>query len=217
MLRLQLKRQLANFALDIDVECRYPVTAIFGPSGSGKTSLLNAVAGLLKPDAGEIAIDDTPLFSSANNIDLAPEKRGVGYVFQNDLLFPHLSVEENLRYGHDLLPAVARRFAPAQIVELLEIGTLLARRPGNLSGGERQRVALGRALLSSPQLLLMDEPLAALDRPLRERVLPYLIRIRDEFSIPMIYVSHDPAEVNAIADWVLVLDQGRVVRRGPTA
>ena len=214
MLRLQLKRQLADFTLDIDVECRYPVTAIFGPSGSGKTSLLNAVAGLLKPDAGEIAIDDTPLFSSANNIDLAPEKRGVGYVFQNDLLFPHLSVEENLRYGHDLLPAVARRFAPAQIVELLEIGTLLARRPGNLSGGERQRVALGRALLSSPQLLLMDEPLAALDQGLKSRIIPYLRHIRDELTIPILYVSHSVAEILELTGQVLVLDRGRAVAHG---
>ena len=214
MLRLQLRRQLAEFALDIEIECRYPVTAVFGPSGSGKTSLLNAVAGLLRPDAGEIAIDGVLLFSSVNNIDLAPEKRGVGYVFQDDLLFPHLSVEENLRYGHDLLPAVARRFEPVHIVDLLEIGALLSRRPGNLSGGERQRVALGRALLSSPRLLLMDEPLAALDQGLKSRIIPYLRHVRDELEIPILYVSHSVAEILELTGQVVVLDRGQIVSHG---
>ena len=214
MLRLQIERQLADFALDIDVECRDPVTAIFGPSASGKTSLLNTIAGLLKPDAGEIAIDGASLFSSVNNIDLTPEKRGVGYVFQNDLLFPHLSVEENLRYGHDLLPTVARRFEPAHIIDLLEIGALLTRRPGNLSGGERQRVALGRALLSSPQLLLMDEPLAALDQGLKSRIIPYLRYVRDELKIPTLYVSHSVAEILELTGQVIVLDHGRVIAHG---
>ena len=214
MLRLKFQHQLAHFALDVDLECRYPVTAVFGPSGAGKTSLLNIVAGLLHPDAGEIAVDDTTLFSLAQSIDLPPEKRGIGYVFQDDLLFPHLSVAENLRYGHDLLPATSRRFEFTQIVDLLEIGPLLSRRPIHLSGGERQRVALGRALLSSPRLLLMDEPLASLDQGLKSRIISYLRHVRDELQIPILYVSHSVAEILELTGQVIVLNKGQVIAHG---
>ena len=214
MLRLSLKLQLAHFALDVDVECRYPVTAVYGPSGAGKTSLLNIVAGLRRPDAGEIAIAGEVLYSSAQRVDLPPEKRGVGYVFQDDLLFPHLSVAENLCYGRDLLAAADRRFELAQIVDLLEIGPLLPRRPGHLSGGERQRVALGRALLSSPRLLLMDEPLASLDQGLKSRIIPYLRHIRDDLQIPILYVSHSVAEILELTGQVIVLNKGRVIAHG---
>ena len=214
MLRLQLQRRLADFALDVDIECHYPVTAVFGPSGAGKTSLLNMVAGLLQPDAGEIAVDDHILFSTAQRIDLPPEKRGIGYVFQEDLLFPHLNVEENLRYGRDLLPLAARRFELAQIVELLEIGPLLARHPAHLSGGERQRIALGRALLASPRLLLMDEPLASLDQGLKSRIIPYLRHIRDDLQIPILYVSHSVAEILELTGQVIVLNKGQVIAHG---
>ncbi len=214
MLRLSLQRQLAHFTLDIDVQCRYAITAIYGPSGAGKTSLLNMVAGLLRPDSGEIMLDDQVLFSTEKKIDLPPEKRRIGYVFQDDLLFPHLTVEANLCYGHDLLPASERRFAPAQIVDLLQLGPLLARKPRNLSGGERQRVALGRALLASPLLLLMDEPLASLDQGLKSRIIPYLRHIRSELEIPILYVSHSVAEILELTGQVIVLDQGRVLAHG---
>jgi molybdate transport system ATP-binding protein len=214
VLRLRLQHRLAHFALDIDVQCRYAITAIYGPSGAGKTSLLNMVAGLLRPDSGEIVLDDKVLFSRAQNIDLAPEKRRIGYVFQDELLFPHLTVEANLRYGHDLLPANERRFAPAQIVELLQLGPLLERKPRKLSGGERQRVALGRALLSSPLLLLMDEPLASLDQGLKSRIIPYLRHIRRELEIPILYISHSVAEILELTSQVIVLDQGRVLAHG---
>ena len=214
MLRLRAQRQLGRFALDVDIECHHAVTAIYGPSGAGKTSLLNLVAGLVRPDAGEISLDGQTLFSSTQRIDLPPEHRRIGYVFQDDLLFPHLSTEENLCYGRDLLPAAARRFALEQIVDLLEIGPLLKRRPGHLSGGERQRVALGRALLTSPRLLLMDEPLASLDQGLKNRIIPYLCHVRDALQIPILYVSHSVAEILELTSQVVVLDRGQVVAHG---
>ncbi|MEW6750490.1 MAG: molybdenum ABC transporter ATP-binding protein [Candidatus Latescibacterota bacterium] len=214
LLRLQVWRQLAHFRLEVDLTCRYPVTAVFGPSGAGKTSLLNMVAGLMRPDEGVIRIDDVCLFSSAEGIDLPPERRRIGYVFQDDLLFPHLSVEANLRYGYDRLPASGRRFDPERVVELLEVGPLLHRLPRHLSGGERQRVALGRALLASPRLLLMDEPLASLDQGLKSRIIPYLRHIRSDLGIPILYVSHSVAEILELTGQVVVLDQGRVAGHG---
>ncbi len=214
MLRLNLEHHLANFALSVDLECCYATTALYGPSGAGKTSLLNMIAGLLRPDRGEIIVDGNVLFSSERSIDRPPEQRGIGYVFQQDLLFPHLSVERNLRYGYDLLPSAARRFALNQIVDLLEIGPLLERRPTGLSGGERQRVALGRALLCSPRLLLMDEPLASLDQGLKSRIIPYLRYIRTELAIPMLYVSHSVSEILELTGQVIMLERGRVLAHG---
>jgi len=214
VLSLSLSYPLPHFTLNVDVECPYPVTAIFGPSGAGKTTLLNLVAGLLRPERGEIRLDKEVLFSSEKGIDLPPEKRRIGYVFQEDLLFPHLTVTQNLRYGHDLLAPAGRRFAVDRIVELLEIGPLLERRPGQLSGGERQRVALGRALLASPRLLLMDEPLASLDQGLKSRIIPYLRHIRSELNIPILYVSHSVAEILELTGQVIFLEQGQVVAHG---
>ena len=214
MLTLRLKRTLSSFALDLDLECPYSVTAIYGPSGSGKTTLLNLISGLMRPDEGEIHVDAEVFFSSAHGIDLPPERRRVGYVFQEGLLFPHLSVEANLRYGYDLLPASSRRLQPAQIVELLEIGPLLNRWPAHLSGGERQRIALGRALLTSPRLLLMDEPLASLDQGLKSRIIPYLRHVRSDLDIPILYVSHSVAEILELTGQVLVLSEGRAVAHG---
>ena len=214
MLSLQLTCRLGDFDLDVDVTCRYPVTAIYGPSGAGKTTLLNLVAGLMRSDAGRVELDGDVLYDAATGVDLPPEARRLGYVFQQDLLFPHLNVDDNLRFGYDLLPASQRRFEPARIVELLEIGPLLARRPANLSGGERQRVALGRALLSSPRLLLMDEPLASLDQGLKSRIVPYLRHVRSDLGIPILYVSHSVAEILELTGQVIVLDQGRVVAHG---
>lgn len=214
MLSIHVTRELAHFTLDIQVDCPYTVTAVFGPSGSGKTTLLNLVAGLLRPDHGAISIDGDLLFSSTQGVDLPPERRRVGYVFQDDLLFPHLTVKQNLRYGFDLLPSSVRRFKVDHVVDLLELGPLLARRPGLLSGGERQRVALGRAILASPRLLLMDEPLGSLDQGLKDRIIPYLRHIRSDLAIPMLYVSHSVAEILQLTGQVIVLRTGHVLACG---
>jgi molybdate transport system ATP-binding protein len=214
VLSIHVARELAHFSLDVQVDCPHIVTAVFGPSGSGKTTLLNLVAGLLRPDRGAISIDGELLFSAAQGIDLPPERRRVGYVFQDDLLFPHLTVRQNLRYGYDLLPSGARRFKVDRIVDLLELGPLLDRRPGLLSCGERQRVALGRAILASPRLLLMDEPLASLDQGLKDRIIPYLRHIRSDLSVPILYVSHSVAEILQLTGQVIVLRQGRVLACG---
>ena len=214
MLALRLKRRLETFTLEVDEQCQYAVTAVYGPSGAGKSTLLNMIAGLVRPDEGQIAIDGELLFSSADGIDRPPEQRGIGYVFQEDLLFPHLTARANLRYGYDLQPAGRRRFQFDRIVDLLEIEPLLERRPHTLSGGERQRVALGRALLTSPRLLLMDEPLASLDQGLKSRIIPYLRHIRSDLQIPILYVSHSVAEILELTGQVLVLKSGRVVAHG---
>ncbi len=213
-LEVALQHSFGPFALDCAFVAPPGVTALFGPSGAGKSSVLLAVAGLLRPRHGRIAVDEITLLDTAHRIDLRPERRRCGVVFQDARLFPHLSVETNLRYG-------ARRAPPGpaadfgSIVELLGIGALLARRPRTLSGGERQRVALGRALLARPRLLLMDEPLAALDAPRRNEIIPYLERIRDEARIPILYVSHALDEVDRLADTLVLMDQGRVVATGP--
>ena len=214
MLELRINHHLDDFTLNVDVRCPYEATAIFGPSGAGKTTLLNMVAGVLRPDEGHIAIDDVVLFSSDRSIDLPPEQRRVGYVFQDNLLFPHLSVEDNLLFGHARTPSHERRFELDQVVQLLEIAPLLERRPQHLSGGEGQRVALGRALLASPRLLLMDEPLASLDQGLKSRIIPYLRHIRSDFDIPILYVSHSVAEILELTGQVIVLKQGRAVAHG---
>lgn len=214
MLSIKVSRHLGDFHLQLEVECRYPVTAVFGPSGAGKTTLLNLVAGLLRPDAGAIRIDGETLFDDQTGIDLPPERRQVGYVFQDDLLFPHLTVRGNLRYGYERVAPARRRFELGPVVELLEIGALLERHPRELSGGERQRVALGRALLRSPQLLLMDEPLASLDQGLKSRIIPYLRRVRSELQIPILYVSHSVAEILELTGQVIVLQRGRLLAHG---
>lgn len=180
------------------------VLAIEGASGCGKTSTLNAIAGLLRPTTGRIAIDGRCLFDSTRGIDLPAHRRGIGYVFQDLRLFPHLDVRGNLRYGmHAHAPA---RFGFDEVIELLGIGALLARRTANLSGGEAQRVAIGRALLSQPILLLLDEPLSSLDRARRAELIPYLQRLRDEIAIPMVHVSHDDDEIRQLTDALHRLD-----------
>ena len=195
----------------LDVEATFPegVTAIFGPSGSGKTTILNSIAGLVTPDQGEIYLSNRPLFSSSSKINLRPERRRVGYMFQESLLFPHLNVRQNVLYGFSLTPPAERRVGLEQIVELLELGPLMERRPSSLSTGERQRVALARALATSPELLLMDEPLGSLDVAFRGRILRYLKGLRRDLAIPMVYVSHSISEVLAIADMALVISRGR--------
>ncbi|MCZ6635113.1 MAG: molybdenum ABC transporter ATP-binding protein [bacterium] len=214
MLSIRVIKKRAAFTLDVSVDCRYPVTAVFGPSGAGKTTLLHLIAGLLRPDAGEIRLGDTVLFSSQAGIDMPPEQRRVGYVFQDDLLFPHLSVLKNLRYGYDLLRQEDRRFEVDRVVDLLALAPLLDRKPEGLSGGERKRVALGRAILASPQLLVMDEPLASLDQVLKDRIIPYLRHIRSDLKIPILYVSHSVAEILQLTGQVVVLQEGQVLAHG---
>jgi molybdate transport system ATP-binding protein len=214
-MKLRCRISLANFELDVDTAFDSRVTAIFGPSGSGKTSMLDAIAGLRPVTEGEIEIDGKELFSSARRINLPSQQRGVGYVPQEGALFPHFSVRKNILFG------AARAGAPGtnairmkHVLEILEITHLLDRSVTKLSGGEAQRVALARAILSQPRLLLLDEPLAALDIGLKERILPYLARVRDEFGIPMIYVTHNLTEVMTLANWVLMIQQGRLVAQG---
>ena len=215
-MHLQCLIPLANFFLDLDVFFDARVTAVFGPSGSGKTTLLDAVAGLRTIAQGEIEIGGTTLFSSLRQIDLPPQRRSIGYVPQEGALFPHLSVRSNILFGAERTsiaePSGGIEFE--HVLDILEIGNLVSRPVTQLSGGEAQRVALARAILSHPQLLLLDEPLAALDVGLKERILPYLARVRDEFAIPMIYVTHNLTEVFTLADWVLVLQHGKLVAQG---
>ncbi|MBV1689094.1 ATP-binding cassette domain-containing protein [Novosphingobium sp. G106] len=179
------------------------LVALFGPSGAGKTSILDSVAGLLKPARGRIAVGDTVLFDSESRIDLRPEQRACGYVFQDGRLFPHKSVRDNLLYGWRLAPEDRRWMKLEEAVDFLGIGHLLARMPRTLSGGEAQRVAIGRALLRGPGFLLMDEPLSSLDAARREEIMQVIERIRDELRLPILYVSHDRAEVERLADVVI--------------
>jgi len=214
MLTVDVEKRLGDFFLSARFQTASGVTALFGPSGAGKTTLVNMISGLVAPDRGRIAIDETVLFDSAERIDLPPHGRRIGYVFQEGRLFPHLSVRHNLDYGrrmHGLAPDAAQM---GRIVSLLDIGNLLDRRPGKLSGGERQRVAIGRALLMRPRLLLLDEPLASLDIARKREILPYLERLRDEVGVPMVYVSHQAAELRRIATSVLRLDAGHVTAAG---
>jgi len=214
-LEVSLCHRRGAFTLDVSFAAGGRVTALFGPSGSGKTSLVNAVAGLLKPDKGRIALDGHLLSDSAQGIFRAPETRRIAVVFQDARLFPHLSVMDNLLFGWRRAPEPAARAEIDHVVDLLGLGAHLARRPHGLSGGEKSRVALGRALLASPRLLLLDEPLAALDAARREEILPYLERLARAGSLPMLYVSHSVEEVARLADEIVVLKDGRVVVQGP--
>jgi len=209
-----LRLRQGTFLLEIDLEVSGQVVGIFGNSGAGKTSLLEVVAGLRKSDSGFIAIDDLILMDRGARIFLAPERRGGGYVPQDLALFPHLSVRKNLEYGHKSV-AVASGINLAHVAEVLEIEALLGRSISALSGGQKQRVAFARALLASPRLLLMDEPLASLDQELKWKIIPYLKRIRDEFKIPMLYVSHSPDEVIELCDHVIVMREGKCLRTSP--
>ncbi len=213
-LEVRLAHAFPAFTLDVAFEAPAGVTALFGRSGSGKTTVINAVAGLLRPDRGRVAVDGAVLCDTAAGIWVPPHRRRAAYVFQEGRLFPHLSVRQNLLYGRWFAGVRGRRTLD-DVVEMLGVGHLLGRRPGALSGGEKSRVALGRALLSAPRFLLMDEPLAALDEARKAEVLPYLERIRDETRVPIVYVSHSVAEVARLATTVAVLEAGRVVRAGP--
>lgn len=200
------------FRLQVRESFSVEVLGVFGPSGSGKTSLLETIAGIRTPDAGEIRVGDRVLFSSAEGINLPPRERHIGYVPQDALLFPHLDVSGNLDYGvHSRQPRPGVAQLRTTLVEILDLGPLLERRVQKLSGGEKQRVAIARALMTQPAVLLLDEPLAGVDRARRDRILPYVLRIRRDLHVPLVYVTHDQAELTAIADRVLHLEAGRVV------
>lgn len=199
MLKLDIELQRGNFHRHVRIDDEARIVALTGPSGAGKTTVLNAIAGLVTPRSGRIEIDARVLFDHERRIDLPTHRRRIGYVFQESRLFPHLDVRRNLIYGRHGRGA-EDRFGFDAVVELLGIGGLLSRHTRNLSGGEAQRVAIGRALLSQPAILLFDEPLSALDQARREELIPYLQRVRDEIRLPMLYVSHHPDEVRRLAE-----------------
>jgi molybdate transport system ATP-binding protein len=212
---VEIKHRFGAFALDIAFKTeRAGVTALFGPSGSGKTSIVNAVAGLFRPDEGRIVVEGRVVLDTKTGVFVAARERRTGYVFQDSRLFPHMSVERNLRFGWRRSPAPMDEHEIEHVVEMLGLVRLLERDPKTLSGGEKGRVALGRALLSSPDILLLDEPLAALDAARRAEILPYLERLRDETRLPMLYVSHHVDEVARLADEIVVLRDGGVAAQG---
>jgi molybdate transport system ATP-binding protein len=213
-LTVDIGHRLGTFSLDAAFTCESGVTALFGRSGSGKTSMVRIIAGLMRPDRGSVVFDGRVLADAEKRIFLPRHRRRFGYVFQEARLFPHLTVRQNLNYGRWFAPKTERSENLDQVVDLLGIEALLDRRPGKLSGGEKQRVAIGRALLSSPRLLLMDEPLAALDDARKAEILPYLERLRDETKIPIVYVSHSIAEVARLASHVVVMRDGKVETTG---
>ena len=212
MLAVDVDKRLGQFSIAARFQTEAGVTALFGPSGAGKTSVVNMIAGLVEPDRGRIVIGDVVLFDSEARVNVPAHRRRIGYVFQEGRLFPHLSVASNLDYGRRMSGLTADPAETKRIVDLLDIGHLVDRRPGKLSGGERQRVAVGRALLMRPRLLLLDEPLAALDAARKREILPYLERLRDE--VPMVYVSHHAGELRRIATSVVRIEGGRVAAVG---
>jgi len=216
MLEVKAACRLGDFSLDVAFAAPTSgIVALFGKSGSGKTTVVNMLAGLRRPERGRIAVNGSVLFDSAAGIDLPPERRRLGYVFQEGRLFPHLDVSGNLLYGLRRTPLADRHADFDRIVGMLDIGALLGRRPADLSGGEKQRVAIGRALLASPRLLLMDEPLASLDAARKDEILPFVEQLRDELELPIVYVSHDSGELLRLADTVVLMSDGRAAAVGP--
>ncbi len=216
-LAVSIKHQLDGFELDVAFDAPAGLTALFGHSGSGKTSVINGVAGLLKPDAGKISVDDDVLFDSGAGRWVPPHKRRIGYIFQEARLFPHLNVLKNLVFGQRFAGKAEPKADFDRVVGMLGLEGMLTRRVHHLSGGEKQRVAIGRALLARPRLILADEPLAALDDARKDEILPYFERLRDEMAVPILYVSHSLAEVARLATTVVVLDKGHVSHQGDTA
>ncbi len=217
MIDLSVKKRNGQFQIDASFAFHQAgVTAIIGESGAGKTSIINMVAGLMRPDEGHITVNGRTLFDTKTGCNIPPEKRHIGYIFQDGRLFPHLSVRHNLTYGMNLIPKHDRFITVDQVVDLLGIGHLLKRMPSNLSGGEKQRVAIGRALLTSPTFLLMDEPLASLDEARKSDVLPFIGKLTREFKIPILYVSHSFDEVLNLADTIVILNAGQVISYGNT-
>jgi molybdate transport system ATP-binding protein len=214
MLRVDVAKHLGEFSIEVAFASEGRVTGLFGASGAGKSSLINMIAGLLRPDRGVIAIDGETLDDTAGRVHVPAHRRRIGYVFQDARLFPHLDIRQNLDYGRRMNRLAEDPVQHKRITDLLDIGNLLDRRPGKLSGGERQRVALGRALLAQPRLLLLDEPLGSLDEERKVEILPYLVRLRDEANVPMVYVSHDADEMRRLATQVVMLRRGRVAAFG---
>jgi molybdate transport system ATP-binding protein len=213
VLLVEVEKTLGDFTLAVSFETAGGVAALFGSSGAGKTSIANLIAGLIEPERGRIVLDGVVLYDAPARVNVPPHARRMGYVFQDGRLFPHLSVRHNLDYGRRMCGLPRNPTHQRHVVELLDIGHLLQRRTGKLSGGERQRIAIGRALLMRPRLLLLDEPLASLDVGRKREILPYLVRLRDE-GVPMLYVSHQATEVRQIATQVVRLEGGRVVGNG---
>lgn len=214
MLKVDIEKQLGDFRLEASFTSNGLVTGLFGNSGAGKTSIINMIAGLTVPDRGRISLDNDVLDDSTSGVHVPPHRRRIGYVFQDARLFPHLSVRQNLDYGRRMNGLAHDDAIEKRTIDLLDIGHLLDRRPAQLSGGERQRVALGRALLAKPKLLLLDEPLGALDDERKAEILPYFIRLRDETRVPMVLVSHDAGEMRQLATNVVMLKGGKVVAFG---
>lgn len=212
-LEFSAKKRIGTFDFSANFASDGKRIGVYGPSGSGKTTLMHLLAGLISPDEGAIRLDGTMLFDSSSKINLAPEKRRIAVVFQHCHLFPHLNVNNNLLYGYHRTPKNFRRIEPKTLIEVLELEVLLARGVQSLSGGERQRVALGRAILASPQLILLDEPLTGLDDKLKKQIIPYLIKIFDEFSTPFLFISHSLEEMLQLSEEVLELSSGVVVRK----
>ncbi len=214
MFDVAIQKKLGDFSLDVRFESKAPVTALFGPSGSGKTSVANAISGLLRPDAGKIEVGGNCLFDATSKKNVPVHRRKMGVVFQESRLFPHLTVKQNLLYGR-WLAGMRNGQDVAEIVHMLGLENLLSRRPRTLSGGERQRVAIGRALLADPAALLLDEPLASLDKARKQEIFPYLEKLVAAARVPILYISHLPEEIERLAQTVVVLDQGRVMSVGP--
>jgi molybdate transport system ATP-binding protein len=214
-LEVDVHHRLGSFALEARFSTDGRLTALFGRSGAGKTTLVNIIAGLVRPERGRVAIDGRVLLDTERGIELPRHRRRVGYIFQESRLFPHLTVRQNLLYGRWFTPSAERHERLEDVVALLGIEALLDRRPGRLSGGEMQRVAIGRALLASPRLLLMDEPLASLDEARKAEILPYVERLRDEARVPIVYVSHSVPEVARLATTLVLLSGGKVAAVGP--
>lgn len=217
ILDVDIRHEQGTFSLQTRFLSDGKLTALFGPSGSGKTTLVNAIGGLVRPDHGRIVVKERVLLDTKADVFVPKHRRRIGYVFQEARLFPHLNVRQNLLFGRFFTPRGERRASVDHVVGLLGIGHLLARRPSTLSGGERQRVAIGRALLADPQLLLMDEPLASLDEARKAEIYPYIERLRDEGGVPIVLVSHSVAEIARLATSIVVLSEGRVAASGPAA
>ena len=209
-LEVSTKTRLGDFLLDVSFKSNGRVTGLFGPSGSGKTSIINVIAGLLRPERGRVVVDGVVLLDTEAGVFLPAHRRGVGYVFQESLLFPHLSVRRNLLYGRAFTPRRSRQISFDEVVDLLDLGDLLSRGTAALSGGEKQRVAIGRALLASPRILLLDEPLSSLDDRRKQEIMPFLERLRDQARMPIVYGSHVLAEIKRLSGQIVLVSEGRV-------